>query len=268
MRRLLFGILFLIVSGGFPGLITSCNSGGSGDKDLDQELMRAEKPAIDTSMVLETLELYRAKRYESVREAMNAGVENAHKLVLYGRKMGTLTPEIGRLSYLASVDVAFNDLADLPQELSQLHYLQGFYANGNNLTEFPKQILLLPVLAKLDLSDNQIPEIPGEISRMDQLTRLTMDNNTLTSIPVQLYNLPSLSVLELAGNGLSVVPEGISNLRKLKKLDLSNNQLKALPREITTLTGTLEEMMIQGNNIPLEEVEWLIEAMPETKIRY
>jgi Leucine-rich repeat (LRR) protein len=230
--------------------------------------MLAGKPAIDTSMVLETLQLYRAKRYESVREAMSAGVENAHKLVLYGRKMGTLTPDVGRLTYLASLDVAFNDLAELPEELSQLHYLQGFYANGNSLTKFPTQILLLPLLAKLDFSDNQISKIPAEISKMDQLTRLTMDNNTLTSIPVQLYNLPNLSVLELAGNGLIVIPEGISNLKNLKKLDLSNNQLSSLPREITTLTGTLEELMIQGNNIPLEEVEWLIEAMPETKIRY
>ncbi len=248
--------------------VSSCNSRGDGDNSLDQKIMTAEKPEVDSSLVLEEMELYRAKRYESIQEAQAAGIKNAHKLVLYGRKMGNLSPVIKNLTYLASLDVAFNDLAELPEELSQLHYLQGFYANGNNLTEFPSQILLLPVLAKLDFSDNQISAIPGEISKMDQLTRLTMDNNTLTSIPVQLYYLPDLSVLELSGNGLRVIPEGISNLKKLKKLDLSNNQLSAIPREITAISGTLEELMIQGNNIPLDEVEWLIEAMPETKIRY
>jgi Leucine-rich repeat (LRR) protein len=231
-------------------------------------IMEAEKPFIDTSRVLGTLELYRARRYEGIGEALEAGVDHAHKLVLYGRKLGVLSPDIGKLTSLQTLDVAYNDLAVLPNEIAGLHYLQGFYANGNKLTAFPAQVLLLPILTSLDLSENQISSIPEEIVRMDQLKRLSMDRNLLTSIPVQLYRLKDLSVLELSGNGLSVIPEGISGLTKLKKLDLSHNQLSTLPREITTLAGHLEELMVQGNRIPLEELEWLSEAMPGTRIRY
>ncbi len=140
-------------------------------------------------MVLETLELYRAKRYEGIQEAMGAGVENVYKLVLHGKSMGTLSPDIGRLTFLHSLDV----------------------------------------------SKNKLTLLPGEIMKMDQLTRLSMDKNTLTSIPVQLFNL---------------------------------SKLKNLPKEIITLSESLGEMNIQGNQIPREEIEWLIEAMPATKIRY
>ena len=246
----------------------SCNTPEKRKDGLNREIMEADKPPVDTAMVLETLELYRAKRYEGIQDALAAGVENAHKLVLYGRRLGTPSPEIGRLTYLQSLDVAFNELTELPGEISNLHYLQGLYANGNDLQEFPSQILMMPILEKVELSENQISRIPGEIMKMDQLVRLSMDRNTLTAIPVQLYELENLEILELAGNGLSTLPEGISSLKKLKKLDLANNQLRSLPREITTLSATLEEMNIRGNQLPAEEIEWLISSLPETRIRY
>ncbi len=264
-KKLICPVLFVVA---FMAFTYACNSTVSGDRQLDESVMDAEKPVLDSAQVLETLELYRAKRYEGIQPALKERVENVHKLVLYGRKMGILSPEIGKLKYLQSLDVAFNDLAELPEELSQLHYLQGFYASGNRLTVFPSQILLLPILTRLDLSHNQISDIPGEIRKMDQLTRLSIESNTLTSIPVALYNLANLSVLELAGNGLSKMPEGISGLKSLKKLDLSNNQLTSLPREIASLTETLSDLAIQGNMIPEEEISWLIESMPHTKIRY
>ncbi len=250
----------------FPACHPPRADGGGTAKDQIQS--QVDRPEIDSSKVLNTLELYRAKRYEGMQEAMNAGPENVFKLVLYGRNMVNLSPDIGKLIYLASLDVSHNELTELPEAISGLHYLQGFYATDNRLERFPEQILRLPVLMKLDLSGNQISEMPPEISWMDQLTRLTMDRNHLTSIPLELYELNHLTVLELAENGITVVPEGISGLTALKKLDLSGNQLTGLPREITTLSEHLEELSIQGNRIPREEVKWLIEAMPGTQIRY
>jgi hypothetical protein len=249
------------------GFLAGCSSSG-GKQGNDTEIMKAEKPIVDNAMVLETLELYQAKRYESLQEAMAAGIENVHKLVLYGRALGTLSPDIGNLTYLQTFDVARNNLKELPDELSRLHYLQGFYANINYLVEFPNQLLLLPLLKSIDLSDNQIASIPPEIIRMDQLTRLSMDRNLLTEIPVQLYELPNLSVLELSGNGLSKIPEGISNLKNLKKLDLSKNQLSAVPRDMATMSGHLVDLYLQGNRLPQEEIDWLNRALPNTTIRF
>jgi hypothetical protein len=135
----------------------------------------------------ELIELYRAKRYESIQEALAAGPENVLKMSFHGKKIGSLSPEIKNFTYLATLDIANNDLAELPDELSDMHYLQSFYANGNRLTEFPGQLLLLPVLVRLDLSANQISEVPREIMKMDQLASLNLEANQLTGIPVQLY---------------------------------------------------------------------------------
>jgi len=256
--------LFILL---LAGVLAGCTASGRRYGN-DKEIMKAEKPGVDTTMILETLELYQAKRYESLQEAMSAGIENVHKLVLYGRELGTLSPEIGNLTYLQTFDVARNNLKELPDELSRLHYLQGFYANINYLVEFPKQLLLLPLLKSIDLSDNQITSIPPEIVRMDQLTRLSMDRNQLTAIPGQLYELSNLTELELSGNGLSKIPEGISNLKNLKKLDLSKNQLSAVPRDIAALSGHLTDLYIQGNKLPQEEIDWLGKALPNTTIRY
>lgn len=262
--------LFVMLTWGLSLVFTACHppQADRGNGQTGREVEKLQKPQIDSSKVLNTLELYRAKRFEGIQEAISSGPEQVFKLVLYGRDMKNLTPDIGQLIYLASLDISHNKLTGLPEELSGLHYLQGLYITHNRLNRFPEQIFLLPVLMKLDLSNNQISEIPPEIRQMDQLTRLTMDQNTLTAIPVDLYALTNLNVLELAGNGLTSIPEGISNLTALEKLDLSGNQLTGLPREITTLAGTLEEINIQGNRIPGEEVQWLIEAMPETQIRY
>lgn len=245
----------------------ACSSGGK-QKDAGRGHVKAAKPVIDTSRVLETLELYRSKRYEGIEDALNDGEDHAFKLVLYGRELETLSPDLGKLTYLQTLDVAQNQLSELPVELSELYYLQGFYANGNRLTAFPDQLLLLPILSSMDLSENQIGSIPGEIMIMDQLTRLSMNENMLTSIPGQLYELNKLTILELGGNGLKKIPVGIDKLHELKKLDLSKNQLTAIPKGLDSMAASLKDLYIQGNQIPQEEIDRLITALPDTQIRF
>lgn len=249
-------------------MTTGCRSGSNNMGKEDRAVIDAGKPAVDTTKVIALVDLYRAKRYEDLQSAMADGPEQVYKLSFHGRKLASLPADIARFTYLASLDVANNDLSVLPEELSELHYLQGFYANGNRLTEFPEQILLLPLLERVNLSDNQIPAIPEALVRMDQLTSLALENNTITELPVQVYELENLGVLNLAGNGLTVIPGGISQLTALKKLDLSYNQISTIPREIAGMGNHLSELMVHGNRIPREEIEWLMEAMPQTKIRF
>ena len=266
-RRLLIWVVFVVI-GTVLWLFTSCNSPVSHNTGSDRTIVISEKPEVDSSKVLSTMELYRAKRYSDLSAAFADPVEIVHKLVLNGQKLGVLSAEIGQLIYLSTFDVAFNDLSGLPDEMSKLHYLQGFYANGNRLTQFPEQILLLPLLNRLDLSENQIQEIPVDIEVMCQLVRLSMERNHITRLPVEIYKLDHLEILELKENGLSVIPAGISNLTSLKILNLAHNQLTTLPKEITTMTLHLEELHLQGNPMSSEEIAWFQEAVPSTRIRY
>jgi len=159
-----------------------------------------------------------SKPDRAILDAEEAGIENVIKISYHGRKMGTLSPDIARFTYLATLDVSYNDLADLPEDLSALHYLQGFYARGNKLTVFPEQILLLPLLARLDLSENQITEIPHEIIKMDQLVSLNLEkldlsNNQLTSLSGEIISL-SGNLKELSINGSQIFADKITWLEE------------------------------------------------------
>ena len=70
------------------------------------------------------------------------------------------------------------------------------------------------------------------------------------------------------GNRLTEFPGQLFLLPVLFRLDLSNNQLAAIPREVASLYGTLIELSIQGNQIPMDQIAWFIEAMPNTEIRF
>ena len=96
-----FSIWIILVS-----LIFSCNPPVRHRPDRVNDVSDPVKPAIDSLKVIGTLELYRDKRYESINEALGAGPENVHKLILYDRGLSELPSEIGKLTYLASLDVS------------------------------------------------------------------------------------------------------------------------------------------------------------------
>lgn len=259
-KQVLFAALLMASLG-------ACNSGAKGTRH-DGGGTSAKKAAVDSSRIISLVDLYRATRFEDLPTALAHGPEQVYKLTFHGRQMGQLPPEVAHFTYLASLDVAFNELSELPEELSQLHYLQGFYAHGNQLTDFPSQVILLPLLDRLNLGENLIKEIPPELVHMDQLSSLNLEKNQIMKIPVELYALDGLKHLNLGNNGLSEIPEGISAMRSLEKLDLSFNQLTRLPREIATMGSHLKELQIHGNQIPREEIDWFMEAMPSTQIRF
>ena len=71
----------------------SCSNGNSNLSGPDQAILKAEKPFVDTSRVPELIELYRAKRYESIQEGLAAGPDNVIKMSLHGKKIGSLSPK-------------------------------------------------------------------------------------------------------------------------------------------------------------------------------
>ena len=81
-------------------------------KQPDQAVQTAQQ-SVEEKPLLDMLSLYRAKRFESVREAISSP-DTVYKLVLYGQKLGKIAPEIAELKYLNSLDLAFNELSGCP----------------------------------------------------------------------------------------------------------------------------------------------------------
>lgn len=79
----------------------------------------------------------------------------------------------------------------------------GLYMIGGEAIWFeyvPEQISELTYLQELDLSGNLIKVLPDSIGKLKNLEKLSLWNNQLQEIPKFIYKLPALKEIELGGN--------------------------------------------------------------------
>jgi len=128
---------------------------------------------------------------------------------------GDLPAEIGNLTYLTYLDLAWNELSSLPPEIGNLTNLTGLYLSQNQLSSLPAEIGNLTNLTSLGLWYNQLSSLPAEIGNLANLTWLQLWSNDLSSLPAEIGNLTNLTYLDLDPFDLSdnrlVIPE--ENLR-------------------------------------------------------
>ena len=127
-------------------------------------------------------------------------VESGHVTSLqlpHNNLIGTLPPELGDLSNLASLDLSYNNKisGSIPIELSELANLgylslYGVYVSGS----IPAELGNLSALWYLNLSTTRLSgAIPPELGNLSQLTVLDLSYNQLSgSIPPELGNLSTL----------------------------------------------------------------------------
>ncbi|KAK4352987.1 hypothetical protein RND71_028505 [Anisodus tanguticus] len=140
-----------------------------------------------------------------------------------------LTPSIGNLTELVSVNLGRNKFRGLPETITNLkkltslqlceNYFSGSLINGIGVL---RKLEVLDSLTQLDLSNN---ELTGEIPQLNglwQLSSFDLSNN-------QIYgNLPQfplkIRTLSLGHNLLSGHITPVNKLRHLRTLDLSDNR--------------------------------------------
>ncbi|WP_166157896.1 leucine-rich repeat domain-containing protein [Neochlamydia sp. AcF84] len=177
-------------------------------------------------------------------------------LILSSLGLNFLPP--GQLTKLETLDLSFNQLTAIPEEIGQLSQLQQLYLFHNQLTVIPAEIWQLSQLKTLHLSDNQLTAIPAGIGQLSQLKALYLSNNQLTAIPKEMWLLTRLQGLNLSRNQLTSLPAEIGQLSKLQVLSLFGNQLTAIPAEIGQLTR-LQELNLSRNQLTAIPKEmWLL----------
>ncbi|THF99071.1 hypothetical protein TEA_007028 [Camellia sinensis var. sinensis] len=157
---------------------------------------------------------------------------------------GTISPAIGNLSFLRSLDHGDNAFhGEIPLELSHLSRLQNLNLSFNFLTgTIPANLSRCSDLANLLLDHNYLVDhIPPQLGSLSNLVLLYLKNNNLTgTVPGTIGNLTSLQELYLSYNYNleGELPDSMSQMRSLTMLGLLVNRLSGLfPHSLYNLSS-------------------------------
>nr|QAS62436.1 LRR receptor-like serine/threonine-protein kinase [Sedum alfredii] len=169
---------------------------------------------------------------------------------------GTLSPELGRLTYMKRMNFMWNNISgSLPVEIGNITALELLLVNGNQLTgSLPESMGYLQLLRRIQIDQNQISgpiplsfanltkvkhfhmnnnsisgQLPPELSKLPELVHVLLDNNNLTGyLPPEFSQMPSLLILQLDYNNFegTTIPESYANMTKLLKLSLRSCNLQ------------------------------------------
>ncbi|KAI9921463.1 hypothetical protein PsorP6_000305 [Peronosclerospora sorghi] len=141
---------------------------------------------------------------------------------------------------LRKLDLSYNDIAEIPNQVETLKYLASFKMRHNHLRQLPLAFWTLETLTHLDLSNNQLEGcLPEPIGQLVNLKELGLEGNQLTQLPDSFGKLIQLEVLRIESNQLRTLPSTIGCLHNLKTLLAHSNQIVELPLSFRSLTNLL-----------------------------
>ncbi|RWS11681.1 protein flightless-1-like protein [Dinothrombium tinctorium] len=165
------------------------------------------------------------------------------------RNLQNLPTSLDSLTFLNDVDLAMNELSQVPECLFTLPNLRRLNLSDNKLTEIPNSIdEAWKNLESLNLSRNKLKSLPSELCKLSKLRRLYISYNNIDfdGIPSGIGKLCNLEVFVASNNNLEMIPEGVVRCGRLKKLVLSHNRLITLPDAIHLLND-LEVLDLADN---------------------
>ncbi|XBH96771.1 hypothetical protein VPH35_087092 [Triticum aestivum] len=144
---------------------------------------------------------------------------------------GALSPAIGNLTFLRTLDLSFNSLhGGIPASLGRL---QGLYLDDNAFSgTFPVNLSSCVSMNEMVLDNNKIGgRIPAELGeKLTSLTEFSLSNNSFTGhIPASLANLSHLQILDLTSNQLvGSIPPGLESIQNMQYFSLYDNLLSGM----------------------------------------
>ncbi|WYZ34973.1 hypothetical protein EsH8_I_001249 [Colletotrichum jinshuiense] len=168
---------------------------------------------------------------------------------------------------LVELDLSFNSVSNLPDEIGKLRNLEKFVITNNRLSNaLPESFRQLSGLRELDIKYNAITSI-NIISELPKLEILSADHNSisqfvgtferirslkLNSNPITKFEIIepvlTLKMLNLSHCQLASIDETFNNMLNLERLVLDKNYFVSLPPHIGNLSK-LEHFSIANNNV-------------------
>ena len=108
--------------------------------------------------------------------------------------------QISDLILLKDLNIAYNDLKSLPKSIGDLRCLRRFQCQFNKLEVIPEEIGKCHMLEDLVAHDNRLVRFPASVAGCAALNVCDLRNNNLTEVPCELGSLVTMRNLTLVGN--------------------------------------------------------------------
>lgn len=167
-----------------------------------------------------------AKRIE---EALKNG---STRLDLSQMGLNALPPNFTQIApKLTVLNLWENNFQSVPREMSLCANLESLFFSQNELiTGFG--LASFRKLTLLDLQSNRFSEFPPELLELPLLQTLHLSDNKIARLPAGIRLLKVLETLHLNDCQIETLPPEIAELPILKEIKLNNNPLKSPPLEI------------------------------------
>ncbi|XP_075643721.1 uncharacterized protein LOC142614959 [Castanea sativa] len=148
--------------------------------------------------------------------------------------VGTISPHIGNLSFLRSLNLASNSFhGGIPSEVGYLTRLRNLNLSHNPTLggEIPINLSHCSNLQYLNLMYNNLVQgIPSELGFLSKLQKLLLYNNYLSGwFPPSLGNLSSLQILSFANNNMEgEIPNTVAQMKSLTFFAVGENHLSGV----------------------------------------
>lgn len=164
---------------------------------------------------------------------------------------------------LSFLNLQRNNIASLPSTITKLTKLKDLKLSYNKLRDVRSYTYLskLPELYAVWLDFNSLTTVPENLGQLDQIKYLYLGGNLLTALPESMCNMKSLSVLHLGYNNFTHLPERFIEMPALLMVHINNNQITAIPRKYGTEKYSLLALLLDGNPMRPDEVEWAKKAL-------
>jgi Leucine-rich repeat (LRR) protein len=229
-----------------------------------------EKARLEDAKELVTLYL-QSNRLDSIPDSFK--FEFLRILNLSSNRFTRMPMVLFEIAELEELDMSFNDLSEIPDEIGQLVKLRRLWLFGNQLgPNLPKTMSKLNRLQTLDIRRNNILSLDA-VNDLRALKELLVDynsdlvlNNSFKSLKVASFLKCKITSINIQGTGstltsLDMSSNKLSNLdsalfehmQSLETLKLDNNSISSMPGEIGTLKR-LKYLSISNN---------LLSSLPE-----
>ncbi|CAI2349555.1 unnamed protein product [Caenorhabditis sp. 36 PRJEB53466] len=171
---------------------------------------------------------------------------NVQVLDVSFNSLSSLPEDLGSLTGLTTLVARNNLLEHLPKSMQFLENMEHLFLSGNRFDYFPPVVMAMRKLKTLHLGANRIDNLPYTINTLESLTVLYLGGNRLREIPASIGCLYQLENLALCDNVLETIPSTLGDLHYLETLSLHNNKLRTLPTDILNLRR-LQQLSLRNN---------------------